>query len=139
MKLLSRVDSQNRSNSPDPVEQIDTSHENVTDKQLDTSEESIDPLPITDDYAIAMAAMSTLFHQSYKEALSSGDQQQWNLAIKNESEKMSKYKVWEVVNRLIICIHFRERWVYFKKIDGENGQPSKYKARQVAKCVGVDY
>nr|XP_019013552.1 uncharacterized protein I206_01622 [Kwoniella pini CBS 10737]OCF52333.1 hypothetical protein I206_01622 [Kwoniella pini CBS 10737] len=102
--LLPRVEIQNRSNSPDPVDLTDTSQEQNTIEQVDIiSQESIDPLAITDDadtwgnHAIAMAAMLTLAPQTNEEALSSGDQQHWSLAMKDELEKMSKYKVWEVV------------------------------------------
>jgi len=44
---------------------------------------------------------------------------------------MDQYKVWEVVPRSPDMRVVGARWVYTRKIDGETGKPSAYKARWV--------
>lgn len=56
---------------------------------------------------------------------------------------MTKYQVWDVVPRKDHMHISKARWVFTRKVDGDTGQPSKYKARWVAKgchqIQGVDY
>lgn len=63
--------------------------------------------------------------------------------MKDDMAKMEKYKVWEVIPREPHMRVVGARWVYTRKIDGETGKPSAYKARWVAKgfsqVEGVDF
>src|SRR6478736_3922368 len=60
-----------------------------------------------------------------------------------ELAKMDQYKVWEVVDRQPNMRVVGARWVYTRKIDGNTGMPSSYKARWVAKGYsqrgGIDF
>ena len=59
--------------------------------------------------------------------------------MQDELDKMDKYKVWEVVPASPGQRVVGAKWVYSRKIDGDTGKPSKYKARWVAKgysCQG---
>ena len=53
--------------------------------------------------------------------------------MQEELAKMDKYKVWEVVPRSPDMRVVGARWVFTRKIDGETGKPSAYKARWVTK------
>jgi len=63
--------------------------------------------------------------------------------MQEELAKMDKYKVWEVVPRSPDMRVVGARWVFTRKIDGETGKPSAYKARWVAKgfsqIEGIDF
>jgi hypothetical protein len=48
-----------------------------------------------------------------------------------ELAKMDQYKVWEVVDRQQGMRVVGARWVYTRKIDGNTGQATSYKARWV--------
>jgi hypothetical protein len=56
---------------------------------------------------------------------------------------MEKYKLWTMVDRQPSMRVVGGRWVLTRKIDGDTGLPSKYKARWVAKgfsqIEGVDF
>ncbi len=92
---------------------------------------------------IAHALMSTSTPQTFHEAHQSPEWPEWEKAIQSELEKMAKYKVWDVVDRSSNSRPLKARWVFTRKIDGETGKPSAYKARWVAKgysqVAGVDY
>ena len=110
---------------------------------------SIDPLALTDNpetwatIATALNAMSTDTPNTYREAIQSGEGEQWHQAMMEELEKMEKYKVWKVVDREPGQRALKARWVYTRKIDGTTGKPAAYKARWVAKGfsqkAGIDY
>ena len=63
--------------------------------------------------------------------------------MQDKLAKMDKYKVWEIVDRQPGMRIVKARWVYTRKIDGNTGLPSSYKARWVAKrysqIEGVDF
>ncbi len=63
--------------------------------------------------------------------------------MQEELAKMDKYKVWEVDPRSPDMRVVGARWVFTRKIDGETGKPSAYKARWVAKgfsqIEGIDF
>ncbi len=86
---------------------------------------------------------STTAPQSYLQARHSGEWEQWEPAMQEELAKMDKYKVWEVVPRSPDMRVVGARWVFTRKIDGETGKPSAYKARWVAKgfsqIEGIDF
>ena len=105
------------------------------------SDSSDDPLLLR----AGEANIATIEPKTVKQARHSGDWKQWELAMQAELAKMDKYNVWTVVNRNSIpnVRTVGAKWVYTRKIDGETGKPSKYKARWVAKgysqIEGVDF
>ncbi|EIW72356.1 hypothetical protein TREMEDRAFT_26101, partial [Tremella mesenterica DSM 1558] len=91
----------------------------------------------------AHALAATNLPNSYREAQNTGEWECWRKSMDEELAKMSKYKVWEVVDLDPKMRILKGRWVYTRKIDGETGLPSTYKARFVAKgynqVEGLDY
>lgn len=91
----------------------------------------------------ALAAQVVGDPQTYREALHAGDSAEWVKAMKDELDKLDKYKVWDVVPREKNMRVMGARWVYTRKIDGETGKLAAYKARWVAKGYrqreGIDY
>jgi hypothetical protein len=90
------------------------------------------------------ALISTAIPQTFQEAHRSPEWDKWQEAIKAELDKMDQYKVWSVIDRQEASSKpLRAKWVFTRKIDGETGKPSAYKARWVAKGFlqkeGVDY
>lgn len=79
---------------------------------------------------------------TYNEARNSLEWPQWSEAMDEELAKMEKYRVWDQVpyekQRVMTG-----KWVFTRKIDGETGRPSAYKARFVAQgsrqIEGKDY
>ena len=79
---------------------------------------------------------------SYNEAVNSDHSSQWNKAMIDELDSMSKNDVWQLVKlpkgiKPVGC-----KWVFKTKLD-PNGNVERYKARLVAKGYtqkeGVDY
>jgi hypothetical protein len=116
------------------------------------SDISDDPLALKDgDTGAELVAHALITHAStaqptpttYKPARQSGEWEYWKQAINDELAKMNKYDVWEVVNRNQSTRVVGGKWVFTRKIDGNTGKPSKYKARYVAKgfsqIEGIDY
>jgi len=91
---------------------------------------------------IALAAATVDLPQDYQQARDSPHWTDWEAAIAAELANMAKYDVWEVVPR---ASHrtIPGKWVFTRKIDGETGKPSKFKARYVVKgfrqVKGKDY
>jgi hypothetical protein len=92
---------------------------------------------------VGHALISTATPQSFGEAHRSAEWPQWLQAIQDELAKMDKYEVWTVTDRVPGIKPLKAKWVFTRKIDGETGKPSAYKARWVAKGFqqreGVDY
>lgn len=91
---------------------------------------------------LALAAAAVDIPQDYQQARNSPHWPDWEAAIAAELANMSKYDVWEPVPR---SKHrtIPGKWVFTRKIDGETGKPSKFKARFVVKgfrqIKGKDY
>ncbi|KAE8541144.1 hypothetical protein D1P53_002499 [Cryptococcus gattii VGV] len=119
------------------------------DKETNSDVSSIDPLALTNNpetwgsIAQALNAMANDTPNNYREAIQSGEGEEWHQAMMEELEKMEKYKVWKVVDRAPGQRVLKARWVYTRKIDGTTGKPAAYKARWVAKGfsqkAGIDY
>ncbi|KAE8538266.1 hypothetical protein D1P53_005607 [Cryptococcus gattii VGV] len=75
------------------------------DKETNSDVSSIDPLALTDNpetwgsITQALNAMASDTPNSYREAIQSGEGEQWHQAMMEELEKMEKYKVSKVVDR----------------------------------------
>lgn len=80
----------------------------------------------------ALSAQNLLNPQSYQQARNSGEWHKWKEAMDEEMGKMEKYDVWEVVWRTNQRT-LTGKWVYTRKIDGDSGRPSAYKARFVVR------
>lgn len=93
--------------------------------------------------SVAHALVSSAIPQTFNEARRAHDWDKWQSAMKSELEKMDKYHVWDTVPRGLANRLLKAKWVYTRKIDGETGQPSTYKARWVAKGyaqrAGIDF
>ena len=127
--------------------------EPATDSETDSEvESSDDELLLTDQNANPNGQIAHgLYHalaafsppNSYLQARHSGEWNNWETAMKAELAKMEKYKVWDVVDRKPEMRVVGARWVYTRKVDGQTGLPSTYKARWVAKgysqIKGVDF
>ena len=141
---LARADvraQQRRSAQPQPPspQPIDSDTESEDDPLLLQSIDDGGADPAT---YIASSPSMTL-PQSYHQVLNSSNRTHWESAMRDELDKMDKYKVWEVVSASPEQQVVGAKWVYSRKIDGDTGKPSKYKARWVAKgysqVKGLDY
>ena len=111
------------------------------------SDTSSDELNLRDDEEfeganVAYALLATNTPQTYLQARNSGEWEHWKTSMDSELAKMDKYGVWNIVDRSNQRV-LKGKWVYTRKIDGETGQPSTYKARFVAKgysqIEGLDF
>lgn len=94
--------------------------------------------------SIIEANISTALPQSFLEARRSAEWPQWQAAMEAELSKMTKYKVWDIIDRKHSTSKpLKAKWVFTRKINGETGKPDAYKARWVAKGflqrAGIDY
>nr|ADE10054.1 rve superfamily protein [Tremella fuciformis] len=80
----------------------------------------------------ALSAQSLTNPQSYTEARRAADWEEWNRAMDEEMTKMEKYGVWEKVPRENHRT-LTGKWVFTRKIDGDTGKASQYKARFVVR------
>lgn len=71
--------------------------------------------------------------RNYKQARHSGEWEKWKVAMDQELQKIEDYKVYKLVDRTPDMNVIHGRWVYTRKIDGETGKPSAYKARWCAR------
>ena len=92
---------------------------------------------------VHIAYAATTSPNSYRDARNSGEWPQWQAAIRKELAQFDKYQVYDIVPRTADMKLVGGRWVFVRKIDGETGKPSTYKARWVAKgylqVYGRDY
>lgn len=70
--------------------------------------------------------------RTYREAVNSPDADNWNQAMKDEIDSLTKMKTWEVVPRPEDRDTVESKWVYKVKYNA-NGEIARYKARLVAK------
>ena len=92
---------------------------------------------------LATTNNSSNIPNTYQQARNSSEGEQWQSAINEELAKMDKYSVWTVVDRQPSMRVIGARWVFTRKIDGQTGLPSTYKACWVAKgfsqVEGLDF
>jgi hypothetical protein len=141
------IEEHNNNEIQDNIQAEDNSNKD-SDTQSESSHESRDPLDcISEDscnLAAAYIAGNDKTPQTYSQARNSIEGEKWTAAIEDELSKMRKYNVFEVVPRQEAKGHtVPGKWVFTRKIDGETGKPSTYKARWVAKgfkqIAGLDY
>ena len=140
LKLIERdqhrqIAAERRASAPAIPQQGGDNGDNHTDSE--SSSGSSDELNLRDDETfeganIACALLATNIPQTYLQARNSGEWEHWKTSMDSELSKMDKYGVWDVVDRTNQRV-LKGKWVYTRKIDGETGQPSTYKARFVAK------
>jgi hypothetical protein len=117
-----------------------------SDSEHNSENDSDDPLALTDTddpFNYLAHALTASAPSSYREAKASGEWKQWKPAMDAELAKMDQYKVWEVVDRQPNMRVVGACWVYTRRIDGNTGKPTSYKARWVAKGYsqreGIDF
>ncbi|RVE41367.1 hypothetical protein evm_013983 [Chilo suppressalis] len=80
--------------------------------------------------------------QTYEEATTCTESDEWQAAMKEEFDSLLANKVWRLVDRPTDKHVVKCKWVYKRKHDS-SGKYDKYKARLVAKCFtqtnGIDY
>lgn len=80
--------------------------------------------------------------QTYDEALSGPDREQWIAAMREEIAALEDNETWKLTNLPSDRKAVRNKWVYKTK-RGSTGDIERYKARLVVKgcsqCQGIDY
>jgi hypothetical protein len=126
--------------NPANIEEEDESSESDTDSVKSRTADSNSPDPIA---LLGYAMLSTGIPDTFRAARQSAEWPEWEKAIQAELGKMAQYNVWEEVPRAEGMRTLKAKWVFTRKVDGETGKPSSYKARWVAKgysqIAGVDY
>ena len=134
------IDLQNLQNAQNvPILQ---NRKNITlDKPIGQEDDSDDELLLYGH--LATTNKSSNIPNTYQQARNSSEGEQWQSAINDELAKMDKYNVWTVVDCQPNMRVIGARWVFTRKIDGQTGLPSTYKARWVAKgfsqVEGLDF
>jgi len=142
-----------KQNDVEEVERLDVDNiqDNVQQQPDEEEDEADDPLNLRSlgdggadpqSFVAHAHAVDTL-PKSYTQARHSGEWEKWEPAMQEELAKMEKYKVWDIVPQQRHMRVVGARWVYTRKIDGETGKPTAYKARWVAKgfsqIEGIDF
>lgn len=99
--------------------------------------------PIYTDWAINLSSTHHINDpQSYKEAISRPDKEQWIEAMRDELNSLAKNHVWDLVKRPVGKNIITNRWVFRVKYSPD-GKKERYKARLVARgfcqVFGTDY
>jgi hypothetical protein len=117
-----------------------------SNSERNSENDSDDPLALTDTedpFSYLAHALTASAPSSYHEAKASGEWEHWKPAMDAELAKMDQYRVWEVVDRQPNMRVVGAPWVCTRKIDGNTGKPTSYKARWVAKGYsqreGIDF
>ena len=80
--------------------------------------------------------------KTIEEALSSGEKEEWTIAMTNEIESLHKNEVWDIVDLPEGCKAIGSKWVFKRKRDAD-GNIARHKARLLAKGFtqksGIDY
>jgi hypothetical protein len=133
--VVVEIPTHNRAN----IDKVDKSSDHESEHaETRTPEPSPDPISL-----LCHALISTGTPDTFPAARQSPKWPEWEKAIQAELGKMNQYKVWEEVPCGEGMQTLKAKWVFTRKVDGEMGKPSAYKARWVAKgysqIAGVDY
>jgi hypothetical protein len=141
----------NRRRSP-RFQQLANNAEPVDNNSSSDSDSSEDPLDVISDDEIAPANLAIALHaaasatpvpKTFLQAIHSTERINWKEAMDAELGKQVKYKVYDLMDHQSWMRLLDGKWVYTQKIDGETGEPGKFKARWVVKgyeqVEGLDY